>query len=141
MERDLARVRRFAKVMDGYGLDPLLGFLLPGVGDLVGSLLGLYLVFVAIKHKASPLVIARMLLNLGVDVAIGAVPVAGDIVDVLYHANEKNLVLFESRSTGRAKASDWILVIGAFAGLFAIVGLVVYVSVRIFQALGSITIF
>jgi hypothetical protein len=133
MEQDLARARTFTKVLDRYGLDPLLGFLLPGVGDLVGSLLGLYLVIVAAKHKASPLVIARMLMNLAFDALIGFTPVVGDIADVLFHANERNLALLEARPTGRAKASDWILVVGAVVALLSVVGVVIYGFVRLVQ--------
>ncbi len=132
MERDLARARTLAKVMDKYGIDPLLGFFLPGVGDVLGSVIGLYLVVVAVRHKASPVVIARMLMNLGVDAMVGSIPVAGDVFDFVFQANEKNLALLESRPQGKAKASDWLWVFGALAVNLAIVGVVIYGIVWLF---------
>ena len=128
-----ARARTLAKVMDRYGVDPLLGLFLPGVGDVIGSVIGLYLVVVAVRHRASPVVIARMLMNLGLDaMAVGAIPVAGDVFDFVFQANETNLALLESRPQGRAKASDWILVFGALALNLAILGFVIYGIVWLF---------
>ena len=52
-DRELARVRTLARVMDGYLVDPLIGFVLPGIGDVIGSLIGFYVVFIALKRRAS----------------------------------------------------------------------------------------
>jgi hypothetical protein len=41
---EIERARTLARVLDHYLVDPLLGLILPGAGDLIGSLLGLYLV-------------------------------------------------------------------------------------------------
>ena len=116
---DIERARTLARVLDHYMVDPLLGLLLPGAGDLVGSLLGLYMVGVALRRRMSPVIIARMLLNLALDAAIGAVPVLGDIADFAFKANQRNLALLvDRRSTGRATGRDWLAVAGALA-LFA----------------------
>src|SRR5262245_19286556 len=64
---DLEQVRKLTRVLDHYLVDPLLGLLLPGVGDLIGSMLGLYLVGLAVQRGTSPVIIARMLLNLALD--------------------------------------------------------------------------
>jgi uncharacterized protein DUF4112 len=134
-DRELAHVRAFARVMDRYGLDPILGFVLPEIGDLIGALLGLYIVAYAVRRKMSKAVIARMLLNLGLDALIGAVPVIGDIADFAFKANEKNLKLVESRQAGApARTSDWLVLILAIAGFFSIFALVIYGIVRLFEA-------
>ena len=76
-----------------------------------------------------------MLLNLGIDMAIGAIPVIGDIADFGFKANERNLRLVESREANSpAKPSDWIVLVGAFAGFFALIGLLVYAVVRVLGA-------
>jgi len=43
-DRELGRVRTLARVLDRFYLDPLLGFLLPGGGDVIGSVIGIYTV-------------------------------------------------------------------------------------------------
>lgn len=76
------------------GIEPLLG-LVPGVGDLAGKGLSLYLVYEAARVGAPPGLIARMLGNVAIDLAIGAVPIAGDVADVFWRANRRNFRLFE----------------------------------------------
>ena len=67
-------------------------FCLPGVGDLLGSALGLYPVLLAWQRRAPKALLARMLLNLAADAAGGAIPVIGDIWDFLFRAHARNLV-------------------------------------------------
>jgi hypothetical protein len=76
------------------GLDALLG-LLPGVGDLISGALGLYLVAEARQLGASRWLQARMIGNLLIDTAVGAVPVAGDLFDVYFKAHVRNLKLLQ----------------------------------------------
>src|SRR5689334_8756456 len=90
---ELERVRSLARVLDHYLVDPLLGLVFPGGGDLIGSLLGLYMVGVAVRRRMSPVVIARMLLNLALDAGLGLVPVAGDLFDFAFKAHQRNLAL------------------------------------------------
>jgi hypothetical protein len=76
------------------GLDALLG-LVPVVGDLVSGALGLYLVFEARQLGASRWLQARMIGNLLMDAAVGAVPVAGDLFDIYFKAHVRNLKLLQ----------------------------------------------
>jgi hypothetical protein len=76
------------------GLDALLG-LLPGVGDLISGALGVYLVAEARQLGASRWLQARMIGNLLIDTAVGAVPVAGDLFDVYFKAHVRNLKLLQ----------------------------------------------
>src|SRR5690606_40530037 len=61
-------------------------------------------------------VVARMLLNIGVDTLVGMIPVAGDVFDLLWRSNTRNLALLE-RHQGElepgARASDYLWVGGA----------------------------
>lgn len=132
---DLERARTLARVLDHYLVDPLLGLVLPGAGDLIGALLGLYLVAVAVRHRMSPVIIARMLLNLAVDAAVGAIPVVGDIADFAFRANQRNLALLDRRTTGRATARDWLAVGAAAAAFAAVIALVVYAIAALVRAL------
>jgi len=111
---DIARARTLARALDRYLLDPLLGLVLPGAGDLIGSLLGLYLVVIAVRRRMSPVIVARMLLHLALDAVLGAIPLIGDLADFAYKANERNLALLVGRhATGKATTRDWLAVAGA----------------------------
>lgn len=74
------------------GADALIG-LVPGVGDAAMAAMGLYLVWEARNLGASRWVLARMLGNVGIDALIGSVPVAGDLFDVFFRSNSRNLKL------------------------------------------------
>jgi uncharacterized protein DUF4112 len=128
MDQEIERARKLTRVLDHYLVDPILGFILPGVGDVIGSFLGLYLVGIALRRKMSPVIIARMLLNLGVDALVGIVPLLGDIADVAFHANERNLALLESSAArgGRATAKDWAVVALAAGAFIAAIALTLY---------------
>lgn len=74
------------------GVDALLG-LLPGIGDAISATISSYLIWEAKQLGAPKLLLARMAGNVAIDTVIGAVPFAGDIFDVAYKANIKNITL------------------------------------------------
>lgn len=76
------------------GLDPVLG-LLPISGDAASAALSLYVVAEGARMGASRGTIVRMLANVGIDFAGGAVPVAGTVFDAVWKANERNVNLLE----------------------------------------------
>jgi hypothetical protein len=133
---DLAAARTLVKALDTYQLDPIIGFFLPGLGDLITAFVGTFIVVVAARTGMPPIVIARMLLNLGIDVGIGAVPLVGDLGDFAFRANKKNLELLEDRHARGAKASwkDWLAVLGAAAFCLAAIAGVVWLFVTAFRA-------
>ena len=112
----IERVRRLVRLWDeaitipglGWrvGLDPLVG-LVPGAGDLVGLLVSLGPVMVAIRLGVGGAVVGRMLLNVFIDAAVGAVPIAGDVFDVVWRANRKNLDLLTDWVAGPERVQRW----------------------------------
>jgi hypothetical protein len=94
------RLRRIAKLMDsqvrvpGIGLrigaDAVLG-LMPGVGDIITGVIGAYLIYEAQRLGIPRSAVLRMVANIAVDTAIGAIPVAGDIWDFFFRANDRNM--------------------------------------------------
>src|SRR6184192_1110796 len=102
LDADLKRARRLAELLDSrfsvggvrFGLDAIVG-LVPGVGDAVTTLAGLYPIWVAQRHGVGKWVRARMLANLVVDFLVGSVPVVGDLFDAGFKANLKNVELLE----------------------------------------------
>jgi len=136
-DRELRRVQTLARILDRNLVDPVLGFLLPGAGDLAGSLLGLYAVSLALRRRMSPVVIARMLLNLSADALLGAVPLVGDLFDLGFHAHERNARLLVERAEegGQATPRDWLLVAGAAVVFVGSLALAVYAVIALFQAI------
>lgn len=100
----LARLRRLAWLLDGamrvpftrfrFGLNSVLG-LAPWAGDTVLALFSLYIVHEAWAMGVPRPVLARMLGNVAIEAAGGAVPVLGDLFDVAFKANLRNLALIE----------------------------------------------
>jgi hypothetical protein len=115
-DRDLEVARKLARWMDGRLLDPLLGLLVPWGGDVASAALGLYPVMLAWRRGAPKVLVARMLLNLSVDLLGGLVPVVGDLWDFFFRAHTRNLALLQDRRHERrvrATGRDWVVVIGA----------------------------
>lgn len=96
----IARVTMLAKLLDSaflipglnrrVGLDAVLG-LVPGIGDAVSAALASYIIWEARQLGLPRWKIARMVGNVAVDTAIGAIPFAGDVFDVFFKANQRNL--------------------------------------------------
>ena len=96
----LQRLSSIAKLMDTavavpftrvrIGADSMLG-LLPGVGDVAGTLVSLYLVNEARRLGVPKAKLRQMLANVGVDFVGGAVPLLGDIFDVYFKSNKRNV--------------------------------------------------
>jgi hypothetical protein len=138
--RDLARVLDEAIRIPGtnirIGLDALLG-LLPGGGDVAGGLLSGLIILQAARAGAPTSVLGRMLGNVLVDVIVGAIPLLGDIFDVAWRANSRNVRLLQSWqerpvSTKRASALTVGLILFT---LLLLVVLAVWGSVAMFGAL------
>jgi len=72
------------------GLDALVG-LVPVVGDIIAATMGAYLIWEARNLGMPKWKIWRMLGNLGVDTALGAVPLVGDAFDFFFRSNTRNL--------------------------------------------------
>ncbi len=78
------------------GLDALLG-LLPVGGDLLTGAVQAGLVLVALRHyKVPKTVAARMVANVLLDTAVGAIPLLGDMFDIGFKANTRNIRLLEA---------------------------------------------
>jgi uncharacterized protein DUF4112 len=76
------------------GLAGIIG-LVPGIGDLIGGAISSYIVWEARRLGAPRWLIARMMLNVMIETGVGAVPVLGDMFDIVFKANLKNLALLK----------------------------------------------
>ena len=143
-----ARARALGRLLDSafrvpgtrfrFGLDPILG-LVPGLGDAVAGGMGFYLLIVAFRAGAPPVVILRMFLNVGVDLLLGAVPLLGDLLDAGYKANLRNLALLERfiEHPEATKQRSLLLLLVLGAVLVLVVGATIWTAVSVLRALFS----
>jgi hypothetical protein len=106
-----------------FGLDPFLG-LLPGIGDWLPLVLSLDILFSAARLGAGAWVLSRMLGNIALDALVGTVPLVGDLFDLGWKANRRNLALLEElleRPAATRRRSRFV--VGAvLGGSVAVVG-------------------
>ena len=93
------------------GLDPILG-LIPGLGDLVSPVYTLAILAQARELGLPRVVQLRMILNVAIDALFGIVPVLGDLFDIVWKANDRNMVLLEQHAyeVQRPAPGDWLFV-------------------------------
>ncbi|MEG4852645.1 DUF4112 domain-containing protein [Microcoleus sp. B5-D4] len=139
----LRRLRRISHLLDNaipipgtkyrIGLDPILG-LIPGGGDLISSIFAGYVVFKSAQMGVPQETLVKMATNIVFDTVAGTVPVAGDLLDVAWKANVKNIELLDAHlgSPEQGKKADWLFVAALLLGLILIVGGVIFLSVMLF---------
>src|SRR5260370_31931144 len=72
-----------------FGFDALIGWV-PGIGDAITGIASFLIVFSSWRRGAKPVTLVRLIANVLLETAIGAVPVAGDIFHVIWKANRRN---------------------------------------------------
>lgn len=101
----LRRLDHLARVMDAqfaipgtswrFGLDSLIG-LIPGAGDFAGAAISAWIVAEALRMGVPKSAVARMSVNLLIDFVIGSIPIVGDIFDVAFKANRRNVRILQN---------------------------------------------
>lgn len=108
LRRELDALDGLADLMDSrfrlpgtnirFGLDALVG-LIPGIGDGIAVLPAGYILVRAHRLEAPKTLLVRMVANVAIDFAIGAIPLIGDVLDVGYRANRRNVALLRDHFT------------------------------------------
>jgi len=146
----MADVERLARLLDDIatipgtrirvGLDSLFG-LLPAGGDVLGGALSAWIIVAAARLGAPPAVIARMGGNVLLDTVVGAVPVLGDLFDIAFRANRRNVNLLRSyvetpgpvhRSSRGVVAAVLLVLLAALSGAALVAVLIVRWVVGLF---------
>lgn len=137
-EPKLKRLRSLSRLLDDavripwtqyrVGLDPLIG-LIPGGGDLVAGILSAYIIVEAARMGIPKEKLGRMGGNVLLEIGVGAVPLLGDLFDVTWKANARNVALLEEHLTVDADSkgsSPWfvaaliVVILGAVAATTAL---------------------
>ena len=148
-EAEIEALQRLAWLMDRaftipgtpikVGLDAIIG-LIPIGGDVLTGVIQTGIVMIAMTHYRVPKAIAaRMAANVLLDVAVGSIPLVGDLFDVAFKANTKNVKLLldvqqqrsEQKSVSSLPSMLYILAIGAvLLGAVALVAIGFVTAVR-----------
>jgi hypothetical protein len=99
-----------------FGLDGIVGFI-PGIGDLLGGIASCVIVLAAYFRGVPLITVARMVANLGVEVVVGMIPIAGNLFDIGWRANRRNYHLLEQSLAPARRNTTWDWV---FMGLLAL---------------------
>lgn len=148
IEKYPSNTRKLAELLDTrftvpgtsikFGIDPILG-VLTGFGDWVTAILSAYLMFYATKLGAKTSVLFRMFMNIFIDLLIGVIPVLGDLFDVAWKANIRNIRLLEkleadpSRTKSQSSLIMWALLIFLILILIGILFLIGWMSTEIWE--------
>ena len=127
----LSRLRRISRLLDNaisipgtkisFGLDPIIG-LLPGGGDTITGGIAGYIVVEAARMGVPREVLWKMVGNIIIDSFAGTVPVVGDLFDVGWKANVKNIELLEKHlEISETNKSNPLVIIGLILLLSLIV--------------------
>ena len=109
-EAELARLDRLARALDSrfrlpllgvrFGWDSILG-LVPGAGDTLTALPSVWLILRARRLGAPRSLVAGMIARTGIDYVVGMIPVAGDVFDLVFKANRRNVDALRGHLAGR----------------------------------------
>jgi hypothetical protein len=101
---------------------------------MLGGVLSAFIVLKAANAGAPRSVIARMVMNVAIDSIVGAVPILGDLFDVGWKSNTRNVQLLQ-RYVERPQATravSWGVVLAAIVAILVIVaGMIALVALII----------
>jgi hypothetical protein len=133
----LARWLDYAFVLPGGFRFGFAGFLdlVPGIGDAVDAVLSLYIVLRAVQLGVPRVALARMVVNIGIEAAAGAVPFTGALFDTVFKANRRNFHLLRAHVSGapRQAARDWLFLLVTALLLLAGLAIPVFLIVKLLK--------
>jgi len=88
-----------------FGIDPIVGLLAPGAGDAIGGLTTAIFLLEGLRRGVPPSVLLQMALNGLIDSLLGTVPLLGDLFDLAWKANRRNLELLERHGLQKQPAT------------------------------------
>jgi hypothetical protein len=141
-QRPLRQLDSLAKLMDSqfripgtdirFGLDAVIGFV-PGAGDMTTFAISGYMLWIMAQNGASGFVLARMILNVVIDTAIGSIPLVGDLFDIGFKSNTRNMrLMHEHYHEGRHRGSAWKVIIPVLLVLLLFIAGIAWLVYKLF---------
>lgn len=133
--RQVAFLRQWSRLLDSvfrvpgtsfrFGWDPIIG-LVPGAGEAVSAAFGAVVLVQALRLGVPRIVVLRMVVNLLIDLGVGAIPIVGDAFDFAWKSNDRNLaLLLQHEHPGRlASSGDWAFVVSILVAIGSAVAMV-----------------
>jgi hypothetical protein len=92
------------------GLDGFIG-LIPGIGDMAGAAVSALIIARAMQSGLPKSAVMRMVINVGLDSLLGALPLFGDVFDFAFKSNRYNVDIYRQALRGeRQPIQDWLFV-------------------------------
>lgn len=119
-----------------FGLNSIL-LLLPVLGDIIPTLISVAILLVGLRSYQVPrIVAARMVLNSLLDASLGWIPVLGDLFDLFFKADTRNVRLLQeyaglSEHPPRATWRHWIFVVGVLLCFLIVLALVTWATIAL----------
>lgn len=141
----LQRLRSLAWLLDNsiplpggfrIGLDAIVG-LVPGIGDAIGALFSAFILNEARLLGAPRSVLMRMSGNVLIETIVGSIPFVGDLFDMGFKANMRNIALLERHQfdpSGTRRGSQVFVVLFSLF-LLALVALIIAIPVLVVIAI------
>jgi hypothetical protein len=118
------------------GLDGIIG-LIPGLGDLIGAMISALIVAAGVQARLPRSAIARMVVNVAIETIVGVVPFLGDLFDMAWKANTRNVEIFREALKGkRNRTKDSLFVTGVILAIAAILAIPAIAIVLLVSQLG-----
>lgn len=124
------------------GLDAMIG-LIPVGGDVLTGIVQVALVLYVLAYYRVPKVVAaRMISNVLLDVGLGSVPLVGDVFDVFFKANTRNLKLLRDIQRHQARgepvpsapSARYLLLVGAGLGAALVLVLIGFIALIVWAS-------
>ena len=121
-----------------FGLDALIGWV-PGIGDALAGIASFLIVVAAWRLGVQAITLVRMIANVLLETALGAIPVAGDIFHVFWKANRRNynLLIREREQPGANAKRDWMFLAIILSTALAAVAIPIAILIWILRTLLS----
>jgi hypothetical protein len=120
-----------------FGLDALIGWV-PGIGDALAGTASFLIVFASWRRGARTVTLLRMIANVLLETAVGAIPVAGDLFHVFWKANRRNyrLLMREKERPGEDVGRDWVVLVLMVVIVIAVVGIPIWILIWLMRSQG-----
>lgn len=110
-----------------FGVDGIIG-LIPGIGDAIGAFISSHIMSQAAQMGVPKSILLKMAFNVALDALLGIIPVLGDVSDLIWKANQKNVKLLSDYVEQPQKTVTYSNFFVGMVG-FLVVGLVVLIGV------------
>jgi len=127
-----------------FGLDAILGFV-PGIGDTATSVASLYILTAAHRYGVTRTTLLRMALNVVLDAVVGMIPLVGDVFDVYWKSNQRNVEILKrhmlavpSEQRQLQRADRWFVVLLVAVLALLMVGSIIIAAMLLTWLLGTI---